>query len=109
MEKKFAAGQDAEAIANDLEVGARLFERAIEKVSRTAVPTIKRVVKALRDANLPLQDRLSPALTDEVKQALDRRPLRDLLTKGREFQILVEPVESGVGAWYEFFPVRRVE
>lgn len=104
VEKKFAAGQGPDAMANDLEVGARLFERAAEKVSRAAVPTIKQVVKALRDTELPLAERISPAVSEEVKQALQRRPLRDLLTKGREFQILVEPVESGVGAWYEFFP-----
>ena len=46
--KKVDAGQDAALLANDLETGARLFERAKEKVSRGHVATIDSVIAALR-------------------------------------------------------------
>lgn len=104
INKKVAAGQGAEMLANDLEVGARLFNRAEEKVSRSHTKTMRKVAKALRDESLPLKDRIAPAFAAEVKEALERRPLRDLLTRGQEFEVLVEPLESGYGAWYEFFP-----
>ncbi|MBC2681875.1 DUF3416 domain-containing protein [Corynebacterium sp. 4HC-13] len=102
--KKFDAGQDAEMMANDLEVGARLFERAADKVSRRHKPLMKEVIAALRDESLPLPERIAPARRPEVEEALNHRPIRDLLTRGVEHQVLVEPLESGFGSWYEFFP-----
>lgn len=102
--KKVEAGQDAALLANDLEVGARLFERAQEKVSRGHVSTIGSVISALRNEALPLEDRIQLALSPEVREALQRRPVRELLTRGEEYQVLVEPLESTFGAWYEFFP-----
>ena len=102
--KKVDAGQDAALLANDLETGARLFERAKEKVSRGHVATIDSVIAALRDESLPLESRIEQALSPQVRAALERRPVRDMLTRGQEFQVLVEPLESAFGSWYEFFP-----
>ncbi|WP_408925472.1 alpha-1,4-glucan--maltose-1-phosphate maltosyltransferase [Corynebacterium sp. YSMAA1_1_F7] len=102
--KKVAAGQDAQALANDFELGARLFERAAEKASRKHRDLVSSVPGQLRDESLSIDERLATALSPEVKQALDKRPLRDLLTRGPEFHVLVEEKTAGVGAWYEMFP-----
>ncbi|NUT37130.1 MAG: DUF3416 domain-containing protein, partial [Hamadaea sp.] len=53
---KAAAGQDAAALANDLETGARLLDRAA-----AAVPHAASAAATLRDASLPLPDRLAAA------------------------------------------------
>ena len=52
--KKVDAGQGADMLANDLEIGARLFEQAQEKVSRGAISLVQEVARDLRDENLPL-------------------------------------------------------
>ena len=102
--KKVAAGQDAQALANDFEVGARLFERASEKASRKHRELVASVPGQLRDESLSVDERLATALSAEVREALEKRPLRDLLTRGPEFHVLVEEKTAGVGAWYEMFP-----
>lgn len=104
INKKVAAGQDVEMLDNDLKVGAQLFQRAEQKVSRRHMPLIREVIDCLGDASLSLDERLAPALSEDVHEALQRRPLRDLLTRGQEFHVMVEPLESCYGAWYEFFP-----
>ncbi|RAV32549.1 alpha-1,4-glucan--maltose-1-phosphate maltosyltransferase [Corynebacterium heidelbergense] len=102
--KKVNAGQSAETLANDLEVGARFFERAEHKAARADTAAVHAAVTALRDESLSLEDRLAPAFSEEVREALRRRPVRDLHTRGLEFQVHVEPLSSSYGAWYEFFP-----
>ncbi len=102
--KKVNAGQDATMLANDLEMGARFFERAVKKAARTDVQKLKEAVAALRDETLDLQQRIAPALSSDVRRALERRPVRDLRTKGREFTVMVDPLENATGSWYEFFP-----
>lgn len=102
--KKVAAGQDAHALANDFEIGARLFERASEKASRKHRELVSSVPGQLRDESLSIDERLATALSPEIKEALDKRPLRDLLTRGPEFHVLVEEKTAGVGSWYEMFP-----
>ncbi|MDC7104690.1 alpha-1,4-glucan--maltose-1-phosphate maltosyltransferase [Corynebacterium falsenii] len=104
IQKKVAAGQDAEALANDLESGARFFERALEKTSRSHRDLLKTTIEQLRDESLSVDERIATALSPEVAKALHKRPVRDLLTRGEEYEILVEPTASGVGSWYEFFP-----
>ena len=76
--KKVAAGQDAQALANDFELGARLFERAAEKASRKHRELVASVPGQLRDESLSIDERLATALSPEIKEALDKRPLRDL-------------------------------
>ena len=102
--KKVAAGQDAHVLANDFEIGARLFERASEKASRKHRELVSSVPGQLRDESLSIDERLATALSPEIKEALDKRPLRDLLTRGPEFHVLVEEKTAGVGSWYEMFP-----
>ena len=102
--KKVDAGQGADMLANDLEIGARLFEQAQEKVSRGAISLVQEVARDLRDENLPLEERLTLALSPKVREALAKRPVREMLTRGEEYHVLVEPLSSTFGSWYEFFP-----
>ena len=86
--KKFAAGQSAEEMANDLAHGAALFKAAGKK----------RLSKLLKNTSLPLAERLNEALNAEVE------PLRELLSHGPICDVYVERREALVNSWYELFP-----
>ncbi|GAB3076317.1 maltotransferase domain-containing protein [Corynebacterium aquatimens] len=125
--KKSAAGQSAEEMANDLAFGAELFDRAAraalanaraarrtdegEEDARAAqradegdvAELLAGVAEALR-SDAPLRERLEPALSDEVTALMSQRPVRDLLTRGPECQILVERKKAAFSSWYELFP-----
>ncbi|MGQ4406475.1 alpha-1,4-glucan--maltose-1-phosphate maltosyltransferase [Streptomyces hayashii] len=99
---KIPAGMDTEPV---LEEGARLYERAAAGVpegpDRAAVLT---AVDALRDEDRPAVSRLAAALTPEVDAALERHPLRELVTASEPLPLLVERERALYGSWYEFFP-----
>ena len=65
---------------------------------------VQEVARDLRDENLPLEERLTLALSPKVREALAKRPVREMLTRGEEYHVLVEPLSSTFGSWYEFFP-----
>ncbi|MFE2030144.1 alpha-1,4-glucan--maltose-1-phosphate maltosyltransferase [Streptomyces hygroscopicus] len=99
---KVPAGIDTDLV---LEEGARLHERAAAGVpkneGREAVLT---AVDALRDERRPVADRLAAALAPEVTGALDRHPLRELVTASRPMPLQVDWERALFGSWYEFFP-----
>ncbi|MDN3053811.1 alpha-1,4-glucan--maltose-1-phosphate maltosyltransferase [Streptomyces sp. SRF1] len=99
---KVPAGIDTDLV---LEEGARLHERAAAGVpkneGREAVLT---AVDALRDERRPVADRLAAALAPEVAGALDRHPLRELVTASRPMPLQVDRERALFGSWYEFFP-----
>nr|WP_108954981.1 alpha-1,4-glucan--maltose-1-phosphate maltosyltransferase [Streptomyces fragilis] len=99
---KVPAGIDTHLV---LEEGARLHERAAggvpEGPDREAVLA---AVDALRDEERPVASRLAAALTPEVTAALDRHPLRELVTASDPLPLLVERERALYGSWYEFFP-----
>ncbi|MFE2678026.1 alpha-1,4-glucan--maltose-1-phosphate maltosyltransferase [Streptomyces hygroscopicus] len=99
---KVPAGIDTDLV---LEEGARLHERAAAGVpkneGREAVLT---AVDALRDGRRPVADRLAAALAPEVTGALDRHPLRELVTSSRPMPLQVDRERALFGSWYEFFP-----
>ncbi|MFD8622422.1 alpha-1,4-glucan--maltose-1-phosphate maltosyltransferase [Streptomyces hygroscopicus] len=99
---KVPAGIDTDLV---LEEGARLHERAAAGVpkneGREAVLT---AVDALRDERRPVADRLAAALAPEVTGALDRHPLRELVTASRPMPLQVDRERALFGSWYEFFP-----
>ncbi|MEU5267632.1 alpha-1,4-glucan--maltose-1-phosphate maltosyltransferase [Streptomyces hygroscopicus] len=99
---KVPAGIDTDLV---LEEGARLHERAAAGVpkneGREAVLT---AVDALRDERRPVADRLAAALAPEVTGALDRHPLRELVTSSRPMPLQVDRERALFGSWYEFFP-----
>ncbi|WP_370012366.1 alpha-1,4-glucan--maltose-1-phosphate maltosyltransferase [Nocardia cyriacigeorgica] len=103
VEAKLAVGQSAADLANDLETGARLFDRAAQAVPKKQFERLRAVAAALRsDEQLPA--RVAPAFTDEVAEILRVTPLRDLVTRGPQHTVLVERQRALYGAWYEFFP-----
>ena len=103
VEAKLAAGQGPAELANDLEIGARLFERAARAVPRGDRPRCLAVAAALRSgAHLP--ERVAPAFAPGVTDLLRTHPLRDLVTRGRALPVLVDRSRALFGSWYEFFP-----
>ncbi|WP_406271172.1 alpha-1,4-glucan--maltose-1-phosphate maltosyltransferase [Nocardia sp. NBC_00881] len=103
VEAKLAVGQSAADLANDLELGARLFDRAAQAVPKKQFERLRAVAAALRsDEQLPA--RVAPAFTDEVADILRATPLRDLVTRGPQHTVQVERQRALYGSWYEFFP-----
>ncbi|MEU2179220.1 alpha-1,4-glucan--maltose-1-phosphate maltosyltransferase [Nocardia sp. NPDC019219] len=103
VEAKLAVGQSAADLANDLELGARLFERAAQAVPKKQFQRLRAVAAALRsDEQLPA--RVAPAFTEEVAGILRATPLRDLVTRGPQHTVQVERHRALYGSWYEFFP-----
>jgi len=100
---KLDAGQGAEDLANDLELGARLFETAARSVPRGSRPSLLAVAATLRsDRSLP--ERVAPAFGPDVTEVLRAHPLRELVTRGRAQTVLVDRRRALFGSWYEFFP-----
>ncbi|MBF6133440.1 alpha-1,4-glucan--maltose-1-phosphate maltosyltransferase [Nocardia otitidiscaviarum] len=103
VEAKLAVGQSAADLANDLEIGARLLERAAQAVPKKQWETLRAAAAALRsDVQLPA--RVAPAFSTEVGEILRATPLRDMVTRGPQHTVLVERQRALYGAWYEFFP-----
>ena len=100
--KKLAAGQDARELANDLAVGATILERAAELVPAASAPTLRAAAAPLRDAGLPLVDRVEPALA--MADLLWAHPVRDLVTTSAPARIWVDRERALFSAWYELFP-----
>ncbi|UFQ18159.1 MULTISPECIES: alpha-1,4-glucan--maltose-1-phosphate maltosyltransferase [Streptomyces] len=98
---KIPAGIDTDLV---LEEGARLHERAAAGMPGEARTAVLGAATALRDAARGPAARLAAALTPEVVAALDRHPLRELVTSSPEFPLVVERRRALFGSWYEFFP-----
>ncbi|GAA4387022.1 alpha-1,4-glucan--maltose-1-phosphate maltosyltransferase [Tsukamurella soli] len=102
--KKLAAGQGAAELANDLELGARMFDRAAEGVPPHDRHRLHGVAAALRDRQRSLAERTGPALHPHIAELLHGYPLRELVTKSRTHRIWVDRDRALFGSWYEFFP-----
>ena len=96
---KQAAGQDADELANDIEIGARLLDGAADRT-----PTLRPVAAALRDTTLRLADRLIDALGPDVQQLMHDQPVRELLTEGVPHTLVIDRTRAAFGSWYELFP-----
>ncbi|WP_280344818.1 alpha-1,4-glucan--maltose-1-phosphate maltosyltransferase [Nocardia abscessus] len=103
IEAKLAVGQSAADLANDLELGARLFERAAQAVPKRQFERLRAVAAALRGGD-QLPARVAPAFTEDVAEILRATPLRDLVTRRPQHTVLVERHRALYGSWYEFFP-----
>ena len=96
---KQAAGQGADELANDLEIGARLLDR---KAGRTG--PLHAAAVALRATKLSLDDRLAPALGPDVQRTMHDDPIRELVTEGVPHTLVVDRRRAAYGSWYELFP-----
>lgn len=99
---KIPAGIDTDLV---LEEGARLHERAATGVPKNdGREAVLGAVDGLRDERRPVADRLAAALAPDVTAALDRHPLRELVTSSRPMPLQVERERALFGSWYELFP-----
>jgi starch synthase (maltosyl-transferring) len=87
-----------------MEEGARVHERAAAAVPARQRRKVEAVVATLRDTGLPAVQRLAAALAPDVVELLDKHPLRDLVTGGERFPVLVERERALFSSWYELFP-----
>jgi starch synthase (maltosyl-transferring) len=106
IEVKADAGQTASELANDFEIGARLFDRVAE--SATEAPEQAELARAVADdlrrdtEDVPL--RVTRALSAEARALAHARPIRELVTRSPRYGIWVDRERALYGAWYEFFP-----
>ncbi|MBA6437876.1 MULTISPECIES: alpha-1,4-glucan--maltose-1-phosphate maltosyltransferase [Streptomyces] len=99
---KVPAGIDTDLV---LEEGALLHERAAAGVPKNdGREAVLAAVDGLRDERRPVADRLAAALAPDVTDALDRHPLRELVTSSRPMPLQVDRERALFGSWYEFFP-----
>jgi starch synthase (maltosyl-transferring) len=98
---KVEAGVDVDVM---LEEGARLFRRVTDELELPddLRARVAAAVTALRDASLPVPDRLAAGTA--LEDALQQHPLRDLVTPYEERAVWVDRERALYGAWYEFFP-----
>ena len=101
--KKFNAGQSEAELANDLEIGARLFDRAAAGAAAIYRTHLRGVAAGLRGEGA-VAERIAAALSEETQEILLAHPVRDLLTRGKTRKIKVERRAALYSSWYEFFP-----
>ncbi|MGW2180032.1 alpha-1,4-glucan--maltose-1-phosphate maltosyltransferase [Streptomyces sp. NPDC001732] len=99
---KIPAGIDTALV---LAEGAELYERAASGVpKRDGREAVLAAVDALRDTSRPAAARLAAALAPGALAALDRHPLRELVSASPPLPLLVERRRALFGSWYELFP-----
>ena len=96
---KLPLGTDTDLV---LEEGARLLAKAGRRVPRN--PDLTRASKVLRDTSLPPMERFEAAVTGDVLSAMERNPIRELLTRSKRTKVVVHRERALFGSWYEFFP-----
>jgi starch synthase (maltosyl-transferring) len=105
VEVKVGAAQTAEELANDLESGALLLDRAARRFPHNGERAmLVSAAAALRDTDRPLPMRIAEALDEPIQRYMHDNPLRDLVTRGRKYQVWVDRPKALYGSWYEFFP-----
>jgi starch synthase (maltosyl-transferring) len=105
VEVKVAAAQTAAELANDLESGALLLDRAARRFPHNGERAmLVSAAAALRDVERPLPGRIAEALAEPIQRYMWANPLRDLVTRGRKYQMWVDRSKALYGSWYEFFP-----
>lgn len=102
MTKKIAAGQGPEDLANDLAEGARVLAAARDLVPSADRPRVADALTALVDTDLPLPERVDPALA--LADLLWEHPVREMVTVGDAYSLWVDRKRALYSAWYEFFP-----
>ncbi|MBP2218209.1 starch synthase (maltosyl-transferring) [Arthrobacter sp. CAN_C5] len=100
-EVKIAAGVDVELM---LAEGAALFTNAAKSRPGQDAEVFTAAAGILADTELPVGERLAAGESADILAAIDREPLRDLVTVSQPYRILVERELAGRASWYEFFP-----
>ena len=107
---KVKAGIDVELMLTE---GAVLLARAADRAGATPdeprmpdddAATLRSAIDRLHDTHADPASRLAAALGDDVRRALARTPLRDLVTRSEAYPLRVDRRLALTGAWYEIFP-----
>ena len=101
---KIEAGQGSEDLANDLEIGARIFDKLAKTLPKPERPRAAAAAVSLRDTTLDVAHRVGPALDDFLQALARAHPVRELVTKSQRYPIWVDRPRALYGSWYEFFP-----
>src|SRR3954447_7211666 len=105
VEVKVGAAQGPDELANDLESGALLLDRAARRFPHNGEKKmLVGAATALRDTSLPLPARIAEALAGPVQRYMFANPIRDLVSRGRKYQLWVDRPRALYGSWYEMFP-----
>jgi len=103
IEVKVDAGQSADELANDLAIGAGLFDKvALDVPDQAELATA--VAKDLRRTDVDVPLRITRALSREVRALAHDHPVRELITRSPRYQVWIDRERALYGAWYEFFP-----
>ena len=103
-EVKAHAGQTAEEMANDFEIGALLLEQIADRAGQRYESAIRSAVAALRDPSRSVEERIGPALAPELWSVMQADPVRELITTDGPHEVWVDRQLGEFSAWYEFFP-----
>ncbi|MGH3760156.1 alpha-1,4-glucan--maltose-1-phosphate maltosyltransferase [Actinophytocola sp.] len=105
VEVKVGAAQGPDELANDLEAGALLLDRAARRFPHNGERRmLVAAAAALRDTSRPLPARIAEALSEPVRKYMWANPIRDLVTRGRRYHLWVDRSRALYGSWYELFP-----
>ncbi|MEO3751596.1 maltotransferase domain-containing protein [Streptomyces sp. B6B3] len=104
VDAKLAARTPLELLANDLENGARLLDRLAAAVAAADRRQPVEAARRLRDARLPLAERLVRATSPAMDELARAHPLRELLTHGPVHEVWADRQRALFGSWYEMFP-----
>ena len=104
VEAKAAAHQTGVEMANDLETGALLLAQVLTRPDQPYADALRAAVAALRDPELPVVQRIGPALSAELWPLLTADPIRELITDSEAGQVWVDRPLAEFSSWYEFFP-----
>ncbi len=103
-ELKIPAGVDVDLM---LVEGTYVLEAAARNLPRGKAEerqVVRDAIKALKDKTRPVEVRLAAATAPEVHEALEKNPLRELVTASGQFPLWVDRERALFGSWYEFFP-----
>jgi starch synthase (maltosyl-transferring) len=99
LRKRVEASQE---VSVDLEIGARLIEKAAGRASGTDRQALATSAAAMRAGGEPAKAR---ALSAELRALMERYPPREGATEyGRELAVVVDRERARFSAWYEMFP-----
>ena len=98
---KLDAGQD---VSVEVEEGIELLARSVRDAAGVPRPEVEQAAAALADVTLDPVERLRPALTRQVADALAGPDGAPDLTVAPPKPLWVDRERALVGAWYELFP-----
>jgi starch synthase (maltosyl-transferring) len=101
---KLDAGQGAADLANDLESGARLFEKLAKGLPKLERPRALAAARSLRDDSLDVEHRVAPALDEYLQALAHEHPVREQVTASPRYPLWIDRQRALYGSWYEFFP-----